>query len=877
MMSHNMQSVKIHADPYHNSLVKSRVQAVMKPTSTPTPTPTPAAAVPKDLNACVQKEQISAATMHVTHIASTTKDSDITDRKTNSNIVSIPSPVAYEISAAKFPPTETRPGFVSVSESEPEPEPESEPTIIEAVVPTTSSPEHSATTTGTGVTMTAEAKALFVFAADKAGMSSVDREHTNRVIYEMSKNSKYMIAAEKKNANVSRRINMMRKKLASIQSSRVLSKTITHQLVAKQLANAELERDFTRTIIHVDMDMFFVAVELRDQPELRGKPVAVGGIGMITTSNYEARQYGVRSAMPGFIAKKLCPDLIFVKSNFAKYRKASEQVRHVFRHFDPTFEPASLDEAYLDVTDYIHRIYGNNRTGTGSGSGSGDDDGDDDGGGGDGDDDGSCCSDSELNQDDNVCCPECPHVNEKNGMVQCQSSVTDSSYVCHGASVARDIRQRIFAATQLTASCGVGPNRMIAKICSDKNKPNGQYVVANNRQSVLSFMRDLKVRCIPGVGRVMERILGELGIHKCADLYEHHDHVHLITRLFSAKTSAWLLRRVLGIAPAKHSFMPAGFGHDLDSHDNHASSSSSSDKAVVTPGGEVISAMSDTTVSATMAAAIQEKVSRAAKLRRSSRKSVSRERTFRATADYAQLVEKLKHVAEKVSADMKKLRFSGRTVTIKVKGSDFEVWSHAKTLDRPIASYDHIIKHAVELLKAYPHAKKSVRLLGIRLSKLHDCTVVSPLDRYATRSPADVRTPAAVRSPAAVPVATKTSSLSAARIESFFGATVDKSTTAGSTCPAPAHAPPLTMASFRRHREERKHHKTATSTATATSSTTVTVTARQFKCPVCNQHMESSLFAFNTHVDQCLNAKSKRKADITAFFARKRRCVDSES
>ena len=114
-----------------------------------------------------------------------------------------------------------------------------------------------------------------------------------------------------------------------------------------------------RKIIHVDMDAFFASVEQRDNPELRGKPVAVGGSsgrGVVAAASYEARKFGVRSAMPSVTAKRKCPDLIFVKSRFDAYRDVSEQIREIFRHFTPHVEPLSLDEAYLDVTEDLRGV-----------------------------------------------------------------------------------------------------------------------------------------------------------------------------------------------------------------------------------------------------------------------------------------------------------------------------------------------------------------------------------------------------------------------------------------------------------------------------------------------------------------------------------------
>jgi len=123
--------------------------------------------------------------------------------------------------------------------------------------------------------------------------------------------------------------------------------------IAEPPDEAPTEPQRQRKIIHVDMDAFFASVEQRDNPELRGKPVAVGGSsgrGVVAAASYEARRFGVKSAMPSVTAKRLCPDLIFVKSRFDAYREASDQIRTIFRHHTDLVEPLSLDEAYLDVT-----------------------------------------------------------------------------------------------------------------------------------------------------------------------------------------------------------------------------------------------------------------------------------------------------------------------------------------------------------------------------------------------------------------------------------------------------------------------------------------------------------------------------------------------
>jgi len=198
-----------------------------------------------------------------------------------------------------------------------------------------------------------------------------------------------------------------------------------------------------RKIIHLDMDCFYAAVELRERPELVGKPVAVGGgtaRGVVTTCNYEAREYGVRSAMPGFLARERCPHIIFLPPRFDLYRAESQKIRAILHSFTPLVEPLSLDEAYLDVTDCGRLAWG----------------------------------------------------------------------------LAREIRTRIFDETGLTASAGVAPNKMLAKIASDWRKPNGQFAVLP--EQVEEFMRDLPVSKLWGIGPKSAERFAAQGIKTCGDL-----------------------------------------------------------------------------------------------------------------------------------------------------------------------------------------------------------------------------------------------------------------------------------------------------------------------------------------------------------------------
>lgn len=195
------------------------------------------------------------------------------------------------------------------------------------------------------------------------------------------------------------------------------------------------------------MDAFYAAVEQRDDPSLRGRPLVVGGSpdgrGVVATASYEARRFGIRSAMAAAYARRLCPQAIFLRPRFEAYRAESRRIRAIFRRYTSLVEPLSLDEAYLDVTD---------------------------------------------------------------------------SDACRGSAtlIARQIRQEIYQETGLTASAGVSYNKFLAKLASDINKPDGQYVVAPEEGA--AFVAELPVGRFHGVGPATEAKMHELGIKTGADL-----------------------------------------------------------------------------------------------------------------------------------------------------------------------------------------------------------------------------------------------------------------------------------------------------------------------------------------------------------------------
>ncbi|WP_284203486.1 DNA polymerase IV [Psychromonas marina] len=222
-----------------------------------------------------------------------------------------------------------------------------------------------------------------------------------------------------------------------------------------------------KKLIHIDMDSFFASVEMRDEPSYRDIPLAVGGNekqrGVISTSNYEARKYGVRSAMPTAHALKLCPHLKVVPGRMQVYKEISVQIRAIFERYTNLIEPLSLDEAFLDVTD----------------------------------------------------CPQ--H---------------------HGSAtlIAQAIREDIHRELNLTASAGVAPLKFLAKVASDMNKPDGQFVIPPS--DVQGVIDTLPLEKIPGVGKVSLEKLHHAGFYLCEDI-KNSDYHELLRQFGRMGGSLW--------------------------------------------------------------------------------------------------------------------------------------------------------------------------------------------------------------------------------------------------------------------------------------------------------------------------------------------------
>ncbi|MCJ1357017.1 MAG: hypothetical protein MMC33_007013 [Icmadophila ericetorum] len=416
----------------------------------------------------------------------------------------------------------------------------------------------------------------------KAGQDSVDQQKVSEIIYNASKGSKYFNNEEVKDKVLTQKIERILVRKKELERLDLAS---DRRRADEYIVEAEATRDLSQTIIHIDCDAFYASVEELDRPELKEVPMAVGK-GVLTTCNYQARKFGCRSGMAGFVAMKLCPQLICLPLNFAKYTAKAQEVREILADYDPRFESASIDEAYLNITQY--------------------------------------CEDMQMEP----------------------------------ADVVAQIRNEVAEKTKITISAGIAANAKIAKICSNKNKPNGQFQVPNDRNAMLSFMRDLPTRKVNGVGRVFERELDAIGIKTCGDIYAQRAY---LPKLFGDKAFRFLIQCYLGLG-----------------------------RTNVQPAEEY------------------------------QRKSVGTESTFHDLSDKEELRKKLKWTAEELEKDLTRTEFKGRTLVLKVKLHTYEVFTRQVVVPKAVQKADDIYAFALPMMakleKDMPIFR--LRLMGLRCTHL---------------------------------------------------------------------------------------------------------------------------------------------------------------
>jgi nucleotidyltransferase/DNA polymerase involved in DNA repair len=451
---------------------------------------------------------------------------------------------------------------------------------------------------------------------NKAGMEDINLETQANIIYESSKNSEYFKRARFQDSKVQQKIEAMVKVVESMNEHQNLQcKSSIHERIQK----LEKKRDLQRICCVIDMDMFYAAVEIRDNPLLKDLPIAVGSSSMISTANYVARKYGVRSAMPGFIGKKLCPQLVFIEPNFSKYEEVGHLIRAIIQEYDPNFESYSLDEAYFDLTSYIHNLI-------------------------------TFSSQSSSN------------------ISSCPSNIlSESSPRMIALKLVKEIRNRITTETGgLTCSAGIANNFMLAKICADINKPNGQYELPADRESIINFLSTLPTRKVGGIGKVTEKILSSMGM---TTMGEVRNRLHEIVHAYTPAIAEFLIRASIGVAE--------GEGESCrKSHEPQ--------------------------------------------------KSMGAERTFSPIATESELKSKLYELCQLVSEDLVTHNICGGNVTLKLKTTKFELFTRSSSLNSRIQSCDEIFSAAIGLLQKMMPI--SLRLMGVSVSKLSSLSESSNLE-----------------------------------------------------------------------------------------------------------------------------------------------------
>lgn len=461
----------------------------------------------------------------------------------------------------------------------------------------------------------------------KAGMQGLDKEKIDAIIFEASKNSPFFIHQQKRQEKIDNQIKNLLERKESFTDAELQEALVEMNPRIKELK--ENRKDLAHLIGHLDMDMFYAAVEIRDDPSLADKPVAVGSNSMIATSNYVARKYGVRAAMAGFIGKKLCPELLIIKPNFSKYKEASNKVMAIIEEYDPQMRSASLDEAYFDLTNYVVAKF------------------------------------SKEYPDRDV------YFTNDAGYLM----FTNEVWLLAEKTLS-EIRNRIKDTTKLTCSGAIAYNTMFSKVCSDLNKPDGQYILkATSPEAIDEFIKKTQVRKIPGIGPVSHQHLKALGIETCHDLYEQRALIYL---LFTPASIDFYLRVSLGISSTS-----------------------------VEPG------------------------------EKSDRKSLGAETTFKATREMDKLTKCLDELSQEVSHDLQRKKLQGRCITLRIKWDSFKSIVRNRTI--PYATHDAnlISRTAFELLQIElrEETQLKIRLLGVRVSSFVD-EVPSPSKELHNVGPA---------------------------------------------------------------------------------------------------------------------------------------------
>ncbi|CAG8437743.1 10133_t:CDS:10 [Ambispora gerdemannii] len=575
----------------------------------------------------------------------------------------------------------------------------------------------------------------------KKGLQGLDKEEVNKMIYETSKGSKFFKNEAIKDAAVTARI---KKILENYNIVKKLDLSSESAIVKAKLKELENIRDFTQTIVHIDMDAFYASIEERDNPELRTKPMAVGDEMMLATANYEARKYGVRSALPGYIARRLCPQLIIVPASGEKYGLVTSQIQEIFSHYDSTFNMTSMDEAYLNITKYLSK--------------------------------------AEQTPDE----------------------------------VVQEIRQEISKKTGgLTASAGIACNMLLAKICSDLNKPNGQYKLENDRQSVMELMKDLNIRKIPGIGRVTERILNALDINTCGDL---QGKLVIIHQVFTYTFFNFVARAALGIGSIDVAF-------------------------------------------------------------KMKRKSMSVSRTFAALHKPADLRKKLRELAKHLEKDLAKHNFEGCHISLTLKMTSFKLLTRGRLIKKFIYSADDLYNYGKVILDAHlPLNLRSMGIRLTRL-RSRDEPLKRGIKRYFDLQegikPKRLRSDTQSTSievfkenlPNVLLLTENTASLPLSPIKGLDNIKIFKDEN-NNVIGEPGSS---SMAAYPEHKEMIKKHNDTTIAPPSSEINNIEKENPSWECPICGQAFVTlSNLRMNTHLDFCLGKEKRKNLGISNSKTKRR-------